>query len=69
VTAFAERFANELGYEYVTPWPIRDGNGKVMYYLVHASDHPEDPKLMARAYRKVQARSSPQTDPLFRAGA
>lgn len=63
VLAFAERFANELDYRYVTPWPIRDTSGKVMYYLVHASDHPEARKLMARAYRRV--RSGPQSDPLF----
>jgi three-Cys-motif partner protein len=65
VTAFAERFANELDYEYVAPWPIRDKNGRVMYYLVHASDHPEAPKLMLRAYRKVQERSAPQLETLF----
>jgi len=65
VLAFAERFANELEYEYVTPWPIHDADGKVMYYLVHASDHPDARNLMARAYRKVGAGADPQTERLF----
>ena len=24
-----------------------------MYYMIHASDHPEAPKLMSRAYRQA----------------
>jgi hypothetical protein len=52
---FSERFHNELGYHFVTPWPIyeRKGSGKVMYYMIHATDHPEAPKLMNRAYYKA----------------
>jgi three-Cys-motif partner protein len=65
VMAFAERFANELDYRYVTPWPIRDVDGRIMYYLVHASDHHDAPDLMARAYRGIRRRSEPDTEPLF----
>lgn len=52
---FANRFYEEFGYAYVTPWPIyeRKGGGRVMYYMIHATDHPEAPKLMNRAYFKA----------------
>jgi hypothetical protein len=42
----------ELGYASVTPWPIyeRKGGNRIMYYMIHATDHPEAPKLMRRAY-------------------
>ncbi len=53
--AFCKRFESELNYEYVHPWPIyseRSG-GRIMYFMIHASDHPEAPKLMQRAYFKV----------------
>jgi three-Cys-motif partner protein len=49
---FAQRFRDELGYTYSDAWPIykRRGSGTIMYYMVHASDHPEARKLMRRAY-------------------
>jgi three-Cys-motif partner protein len=52
---FVSRFRKELGYQSVTAWPIyeRENGGKVMYFMIHATDHPEAPKLMARAYRKT----------------
>jgi len=53
VQTFMERFKSDLQYKYVTPWPIRekqDGGGHLMYYMIHASDHFEAPKLMRRAY-------------------
>lgn len=52
---FSERLRNELDYVFVHPWPIyeRKGGGKVMYYMIHATDHPEAPKLMNRAYYKA----------------
>ncbi len=36
-------------------WPIyeRHGGGRVMYYMIHATDHPEAPNLMNRAYHKA----------------
>ncbi|MFQ5696473.1 MAG: hypothetical protein ACE5HB_10830, partial [Terriglobia bacterium] len=43
---------NELHYQSVKPWPIygRQHGGRVMYYMIHASDHPEAPAQMSRAY-------------------
>ena len=59
----ADRFKNELGYKYSLPYPIfeRDqgGAGKIMFWMIHASDHPEAPKLMVRAYRNVVAPLEP----------
>lgn len=52
----SERFKNELGYKYAYPFPIyqrQDGAGRVMYYMIHASDHTEAPGLMSRAYGKA----------------
>lgn len=49
----AKRFKEELGYKYVKSWPIyqrENGGGNVMYFMIHASDHSEAPKLMRRAY-------------------
>ncbi|MGH9839591.1 MAG: three-Cys-motif partner protein TcmP [Blastocatellia bacterium] len=49
---FVMRIQTELDYKYVHPWPIlrRQRGGGIMYYMIHASDHPEAPKLMRRAY-------------------
>lgn len=50
-----ERFSKELGYPYVRSFPIfRDKNDqRRLYYLIHASAHPEANKLMQRAYSKI----------------
>jgi three-Cys-motif partner protein len=51
----AKRFI-DLGYAYSIEWPIyeaKGGKGHVMYYMIHATDHPEAPKLMQRAYKSV----------------
>jgi three-Cys-motif partner protein len=50
-----KRFREELGYASVKAWPIyeRENGGQIMYYMIHATDHPEAPKLMARAYAKA----------------
>lgn len=59
----AERFRDELGYRFVHPWPIHErdkGQGRVMFHMIHASDHPEAPKLMKRAYRNVLAVPEPE---------
>jgi three-Cys-motif partner protein len=47
-----QRFKEELGYWSVKGWPIyaTPQGGRTMYYLIHATDHPEAPSLMARAY-------------------
>ncbi|SEH22514.1 three-Cys-motif partner protein TcmP [Rhizobium sp. NFR12] len=52
----AERFRDELGYRFVRPWPIykrEKGKGRIMFHMIHASDHPEAHKLMKRAYKHV----------------
>lgn len=56
-----ERFVTELGYAHVVAYPIFDKNegDRVMYYMIHASDHDEAPALMVRAhYKAVRARPS-----------
>lgn len=52
---FAVRFKSELGYWSVKPWPIfeRQSRSRLMYYMIHATDHPDAPGLMARAYSKA----------------
>jgi three-Cys-motif partner protein len=52
----ADRFRSELSYKHVYPFPIyekKDEAGRVMYYMIHASDHDEAPALMWRAYGKA----------------
>lgn len=53
--AFVKRLKEDLGYKSVKPWPIyeRKSAGALMYYLIHATDHPEAPKFMSRAYRRA----------------
>jgi three-Cys-motif partner protein len=63
VEVFVNRFKDELGYKAATPWPIfgRQSGGRVMYYLIHATDHQAAPALMARAYaRAVQPKEDEQ---------
>jgi three-Cys-motif partner protein len=52
---FVHRFKQDLGYKSVKAWPIYDGEngGNIMYYMIHATDHPEAPKLMSRAYDRA----------------
>lgn len=57
VEQFERRFREELAYRSVLSWPIYENEEarRVMYFMVHATDHPEAPKLMRRAYvRAVQ---------------
>lgn len=54
----ADRFKNELGYSYSYPFPIYERDekgGRIMFWMIHASDHPEAPKLMLRAYKNAVA--------------
>lgn len=56
VHVFVEKFKSELGYRSVEPWPIFQrarGTGATMYWMIHATDHEEAPKLMARAYGRA----------------
>lgn len=51
----SERFRNELGYASAKPWPIYEGpeGRRIMYFMIHATDHPAAPKLMGRAYNNA----------------
>jgi three-Cys-motif partner protein len=51
----ASRFEHELGYRSAKPYPIyeRPTGGRVMYYMIHATDHPQGPVQMTRAYRNA----------------
>lgn len=52
----SRRFKDEFAYASVRYYPIFEhveGGGHTMYYLIHAADHPESPRLMARAYRRA----------------
>jgi three-Cys-motif partner protein len=55
------RFETELGYRFAAAYPIydREKGNRVMYYMVHASDHEEAPMLMVRAHHKA-VRSLPK---------
>ena len=58
---FRQRFLKELNYEYVYIWPIyeEEGSKRVMYHMIHATDHKAAPKLMQRAYRVATKRTGP----------
>ena len=60
--AFRQRFMEEFGYKHAHGWPIydRQGSQKVMYHMVHASDHDEAPNLMSRAYKTATQRAEPR---------
>jgi three-Cys-motif partner protein len=58
---FVKRFKTELGYKSALAWPIYKqlGSKLVVYFMIHATDHAEAPKLMARAYNNaVQPRGT-----------
>lgn len=50
-----DRLKQELGYQHAYSFPIleKPSGGRVMYYMIHATDHDDAPKLMYRAYRKA----------------
>lgn len=54
----ARRFEQELEYSKAAVYPIHSQRrgGRVMYHMIHATDHPEAFPLMVRAYRKVSGR-------------
>jgi three-Cys-motif partner protein len=63
MTTFADRFKDELGYKWVMSWPIfkRQNTGNIMYYMIHATDHPAAPHLMHRAYHEsVKPKAPPK---------
>lgn len=55
--AMAERFKDELGYRFAYPFPIQqDGcQGRIMFWMIHATDHERAPELMLQAYRHIGA--------------
>ncbi len=52
---FSERFKSELGYKFAKPFPIfkRGSEGKIMFWMIHASDHERAIPLMETAYTGV----------------
>jgi three-Cys-motif partner protein len=56
-----KRFNEELGYKFAAAYPIfdREEGNKIMYYMIHASDHEDAPALMVRAHAKA-VRSLPK---------
>jgi hypothetical protein len=52
---------SELGYKHAHGWQIfsREVGGKVMYHMIHATDHDEGPRLMNRAYLNALKRREP----------
>ncbi len=55
VQKMADRFKLELGYNYVTPYAVMrdERTASKVFYLIHASDHADAPKLMTRAYKRI----------------
>jgi three-Cys-motif partner protein len=60
-TLMSNRFKHELGYRSSAAYPIYDraAGNRVMYYMIHASDHAETPALMVRAHNRA-VRSLPK---------
>jgi three-Cys-motif partner protein len=53
---FTNRIRDEFGYADVKAWPISErkaGGGSIMYYMIHATDHPAAPILMRRAFERA----------------
>ena len=52
---FVKRFKDELGYKSALAWPIykQEGSDLIVYFMIHATDHAEAPKLMGRAYNNT----------------
>jgi three-Cys-motif partner protein len=56
------RFKQEFKYESVNPWPIyeKKSGGRIMYYMIHSTDHLQAPNLMHRAYHMAVIEREPQ---------
>ena len=56
--AICRRFCDELAYAHAMPFAIqeRGANSRIMYYMIHASDHRRAAELMSQAYRTVRER-------------
>src|SRR5260370_22806918 len=67
----SKRFKDEFAYASVRYYPIfqrTEGGGHTMYYLIHAADHLESRRLMARAYRRAVFAPEPIEDVQFELG-
>ncbi len=53
--ALIRKFKKDLGYWSVRSYEIRErrNGGRIMYYMIHATDHSDAPTLMNRAYRRA----------------
>lgn len=49
---FCEKF-RDLGYKFCQSYGMRAQDGRVMFWLIHATDHERAPHLMKRAYSAV----------------
>jgi three-Cys-motif partner protein len=60
----SDRLRTSFGYRSVVPWAIYDkvGGSRIMYFMIHATDHPDAPGLMARAYDKAVEPLEPQSE-------
>lgn len=67
---FVKRIKDELGYASVKAFPIyeRAGAGHTMYFMIHATDHVDAPRLMARAYRRAVLPAEPAEQLLLELG-
>jgi three-Cys-motif partner protein len=52
---FTARFVDELGYVSAKAWPIYEARqgSRLMYHMIHATDHSAAPTLMQRAHQKA----------------
>lgn len=64
------RFRREFGYWSAEPWAIyeRPDGGRVMYYMIHATDHVAAPGLMARAYHRAVLPKEPPDQVMLELG-
>lgn len=54
-----EQRLKDLGYRWVYGWPIFEmpgGGGRILYHMVHATDHEKAPGLMENAYHEALKR-------------
>lgn len=59
------RFREELGYKHVRAYPIfadKNLGSRVMYHMIHATDHDAAPELMTRAYNRALKTKGVQRD-------
>ncbi len=62
--SIVHRLKADYRYQSVKAYPIfkENSGGAIMYYMIHATDHPEGPVQMARAYRNTVRPDDPFED-------